>query len=345
MRALTLAALGGPEQLALRDVPAPELTGPEDVLIRIHAAALNHLDLFVMDGLPGVQLGFPHIMAGDGAGVIEAVGPAVKGWKPGDRVMFNPGISCYRCEPCLSGDHSLCTTYRLLGEHMPGTAAELAVIPAKNLAPVPERMSWAQAAAFSLANITSWRMLVTRARLKPGETILLWGIGGGVALASLKIARLIGATVIVTSSSDAKLERARALGADAALNHATMDIPKEVRALTGRRGADVVMDNVGEQTWERSIRCLSRQGRLVTCGGTTGPMVTTDVRKLFWYQHTIMGSTMGSWSDYQAVTRLAQLGRLWPEVDSVYPLEQGRAAVERMMSGSQFGKIVLEVAP
>lgn len=343
MKALTLTAHGGLDRLAVQDVPIPDLREADDVRIRVHAAALNHLDLFVMDGLPGVTLDFPHVMAGDAAGIVEAVGPGVRDFAPGDRVMVNPGISCYRCDPCLAGEHSLCVQYRLLGEHLPGTAAEYAVVPAHNLGRVPETMPWPEAAAFSLANITAWRMLVTRARLRPGETVLIWGVGGGVALAALQIAKLTGATAIVTSSSEAKLEVARTLGADVLLNHDNVDVAREVRSLTGRRGVDVVVDNVGEATWEQSLRCLARQGRLVTCGGTTGPIVRTDVRKLFWYQWSILGSTMGNHAEYQEIVRLANAGRLWPVIDRVFPLEQGAEAVARLQAGEQAGKLVLEV--
>ena len=344
MKALTISQLGGLEHLGLRDVPAPVLTNPGDVVVRIKAAALNRLDLFVVNGLPGVKYAFPHIMAGDGSGVIEAVGSGVTGWAPGDRVMFNPGISCYHCDHCLAGEHSLCETYRLLGEHVSGTAAELVIIPANNLGRVPEQMPWDKAAAFSLATLTAWRMLVTRAQLKAGETVLIWGIGGGVSIAALQIAKLIGARIIATSSADHKLAGAKELGADIVFNHSTVDVAAEVRKLTSKRGVDVVVDHVGEKTWEKSLRCLGRMGRLVTCGGTTGPMVTTDVRKLFWYQYSILGSTMGNYHEYQAIVRLANEGKLWPVVDKVYAMEQGREAFARLEAGEQLGKIVLEVS-
>lgn len=343
MKALTLAQLGGAEHLAVRDVAVPPITRPDEVRVRIHAAALNHLDLFVVHGLPGVKYSFPHIMGGDGAGVVEQVGEQVKGFKPGDRVMINPGISCYACDFCLAGEHSLCESYRLLGEHVPGTAAEFVVVPAANLGLMPGNMSWAQGAAFSLATLTAWRMLTTRARLRPGETVLIWGIGGGVAQAALQIARLAGARVFVTSSSEDKLEKARALGAEEGFNHGSADVPAEIRRITGRRGVNVVVDNVGEQTWERSLRCLGRGGRLVTCGGTSGPMVQTDVRKLFWYQWSILGSTMGNHAEYQEIVRLAGQGKLWPVVDQVFPLTEAGEAFARLASGKQFGKLVLEV--
>lgn len=343
MRALTLTAQSSLDNLAVQDLPDPPPPGPGEIQVRVRAAALNHLDLFVVNGLPGVQLAFPHVMLGDAAGEVAAVGAGVTGWKPGDRVMINPGISCYRCGPCLSGEHSLCETYRLLGEHLPGTGAERINVPAVNLGAVPEGMEWPQAAAFSLATLTAWRMLITRARLRPGETVLIWGIGGGVATQALQIARLAGARVIATSGDDAKLARARELGADVTFNHSTTDVAAEVRKLTARRGVEVVLDNVGEKTWEQSLRCLARQGRLVTCGGTTGPMVTTDVRKLFWYQWSILGSTMGNWAEYQEIVRLAGRGKLWPVVDRTYALSEGREAFRRMAEASQFGKLVVEI--
>ena len=343
MKALVLTELGGPDQLAVADVPRPELTREDAVLVRVHSAALNHLDVFVLGGLPGITYSYPHIVGSDAAGTVEAMGSGVTGFRAGDRVMVNPGISCGACEFCLDDEQPLCAGYGLLGEHVPGTAAEYLVVPARNLARVPENMPWDQAAAFSLATLTAWRMLVGRARLRPGETVLIWGIGGGVAQACLRIAKLAGAVAIVTSSSDDKLARARELGADHTLNHATDDVPKVVRALTNGRNADVVIDNVGEQTWQKSLRALGRGGRLVTCGGTTGPMVTTDVRKLFWYRWSILGSTMGSDREYQAVAALAGQGRLWPVVDSVVPMSEGANAFRRMAEGSQLGKLVIEV--
>ena len=343
MRALTLTATGGLDNLLLQNVPDPDLIAPDDVRVRVQAAALNRLDLFVVAGLPGVKYSFPHIMGTDGAGTVAATGPAVTRFHHGDRVMINSGISCGRCEWCEAGEEPLCLTFSVLGEHRHGTLAEFVVVPERNLAPVPPEMPITQAAAFSLVTLTAWRMLVNRAALQPGETVLIWGIGGGVAVAALKIAKLLGASVVVTSSSDAKLERARELGADVVLNHAKTDVPKEIRSLTAKRGVEVVVDNVGEQTWEKSLRCLARKGRLVTCGATTGPMCVTDVRKLFWYQWSILGSTMGSHEEYRAVAEEAARGRLWPEVDTVVPLAEARRAFDRLERAEQLGKIVIEV--
>ena len=343
MKALTLTATGGLDNLLLQNVPDPDLVAPDDVRVRIQATALNRLDLFVVAGLPGVKYSFPHIMGTDGAGTVAATGPAATRFRQGDRVMINPGISCGRCEWCEAGEQPLCLTYGVMGEHRHGTLAEFVVVPERNLAPVPAEMPITHAAGFSLVTLTAWRMLVNRAALQPGETVLIWGIGGGVAVAALKIAKLLGASVVVTSSSDAKLERARELGADVVLNHAKNDVPKEIRSLTSKRGVEVVMDNVGEQTWEKSLRCLARKGRLVTCGATSGPMCVTDVRKLFWYQWSILGSTMGSHEEYRAVAEQAARGRLWPEVDTVVPLAEARRAFERLERAEQLGKIVIEV--
>ncbi len=345
MIALTLTATGGLDQLRLQEVPTPEIEAPDQVRVRLHAAALNRLDLWVADGLPGITYRFPHIMGADGAGVVESVGSAVLGFAPGDRVLLNPGVACGACEWCQAGEQPLCAGFGVLGEHRAGTLAPYIVVPARNLARVPEGMSWAEAAALPLATLTAWRMLVTRAQLRPGETVLIWGVGGGVALAALQVAKQAGARVIVTSSSDSKLAAALALGADHGLNHTRVDVPREVKALTGRRGAEVVVDSVGQETWERSLRSLARGGRLVTCGGTSGPMVTTDIRKLFWYQWNIMGSTMGNDAEFRAVVELAGRGRLRPQVDSVVPLARAREAFTRLAAGAQTGKIVIEVAP
>lgn len=344
MKALTLTATGGLEHLLVQEVPAPVLARPDDVLVDIRAAALNHLDYWMVKGLPGLPRAWPHVLGSDGAGVVRAVGPEAGGVAVGDRVFLNPGIGCRRCAWCRDGEQPLCPDYAILGEHRPGALAEQVVVPGANVAPLPPGWSFGEGAAFPLATLTAWRMLVTRARLRPGETVLIWGIGGGVALAALQVARLAGARVIVTSGSPAKLAHARTLGADLALDHGREDVPQAVRGFTGGRGADVVVDSVGEATWERSLKALAKQGRLVTCGGTSGARVTTDIRKLFWHQWDILGSTMGSDAEFATIAGLAARGQLRPLLDRTYPLAEARAAFERLAAGAQLGKIVIEVS-
>jgi NADPH:quinone reductase-like Zn-dependent oxidoreductase len=310
----------------------------------MRTAALNRLDLFIAAGLPGSALQFPHVVGSDGAGVVEQTGAAVRRFHMGDRVMINPTLSCGSCPACEEGEQSLCARLRVLGEHVPGTAAELVVLPAQNLVAIPPAMPWPQAAAFSLATLTAWRMLATRARLVAGETVLIWGIGGGVAVAALQIAKLIGARAIVTSGSEPKLDMARGLGADITLNHKSADVVAEVKQHTGGRGADVVVDSVGEETWAASLRAVRRGGRLVVCGATSGPMVSLDLRRLFWHQWSILGSTLGNRQEYAEIVRHAGEGRLWPVVDRVVPLAAGVAAFQRLQRGEQFGKLVIEVA-
>jgi len=346
MRACVLTATGGLAHVAVQQVPDPGPPGAGAVRVAVRAAALNHLDLFVAQGLQGVEYRFPLIMGGDGAGVVDAVGAGVTAVRPGDSVLINPGVADYTCDFCRAGDHSLCPNYGLLGEHLPGTLAEYVVVPEQNVACVPKldpALSWAEAAAFSLVTLTAWRMIVTRARDRAGETVLVWGVGGGVALAAMRIAKLLGARTIVTSSSDAKLQEARRLGADVTFNHRTQKVAQEVRALTHKRGVDVVVDNVGEATWNDSLRMLGRGGRLVSCGATTGPNVAMDARRLFWYQWTIMGSTMGNLAEYAEVVRRLGQGELRPVVDRVFPLADVRAALERLERGEQLGKIAVEM--
>jgi len=334
------------ERLEFRtDLPEPVLTTATDVRVRIHAAALNHLDLFVVGGLPGVTITPSWILGADAAGVIDAIGADVHGVSVGDFVLINPGVSDRTCEYCRRGEQSLCVHFQLLGEHRPGTFADYIVVPAANVRAVPAPAAGgataAGAAAFTLVTLTAWRMVVTRAMVAPGDAVLIWGIGGGVAQAALQIAKARGARVWVTSGSDEKLQRAAELGADELLNHRTTDVARAIREQTGKRGADVVVDCVGQATWRQSLAALGRAGRLVTCGATTGPIVETDVRRMFWNQWTLMGSTMGNDAEFDAIAAEYRAGRLRTPVDGVYPLADGRAAFERLASGEQFGKIVL----
>lgn len=344
MQALTISAHGGLDRIELRDdLPVPELRAPGDVRVRMIAAGLNHLDLFVVAGLPNAQLQTAWPLGADGCGVIDQVGRDVRGVRVGDRVVINPGISDRSCEYCKAGEQALCPRFGILGEHHPGTMAEYAVVPATNVRRVPAGVSDFEAAAFTLATLTAWRMVVTRAAVRSGEQVLIWGIGGGVAQAALRICVRRGATVWVTSSDDDKLARARRLGAAETVNHRNVEVGRLIRERTGKRGIDVVIDNVGEATWAESLRALARGGRLVTCGGTSGPQLATDVRRLFWNQWTIMGSTMGNDAEFDAIMEELAVGHLVPTVDSVFPLSDGRAAFERLAEGKQFGKVVLSL--
>jgi NADPH:quinone reductase-like Zn-dependent oxidoreductase len=347
VRGLTISAHGGLDKIEYRtDLLKPEPKRGE-IRVRVRAAALNHLDLFVVSGLPGVTITPPWVMGADATGVVDAVGDlsgvADNQLKVGDVVIINGGISDGTCEYCQSGEQSLCVRFKLLGEHLPGTLAEYITIPASNARSIPKDKPFEQAAAFTLSTLTAWRMIVTRARVRKGESVLIWGIGGGVALAALEILRIIGAKTWVTSHSEEKLALARGLGADNTLNYTTTDVAKEIRTRTGKRGIDVVLDTVGEATWTQSLGALGKRGRLVTCGATSGPMVQMDVRRLFWNQWDIMGSTMGNDSEFDAVTNEFRAGRLTPLVDSVFDISQGKQAFERLASGQQFGKIVVRI--
>ena len=345
MRALTISAHGGLDQIEYRtDLPIPDVPAGQ-VRVHVTAAALNHLDLFMLKGLPGATLRPPWIMGADATGILEAIGVgSVPHAGIGDTVVINPGISDGTCEYCQMGEQSLCVHFGLLGEHHPGTLAEYVVVPAANVRQISASIPKETAAAHTLATLTAWRMVVTRARVTAKDDVLIWGIGGGVALAALGIVKQIGARAWVTSGSDEKLSKARELGADETINYRTTDVAKEVRARTGKRGVTVVLDNVGQDTWKQSLGALGRAGRLVTCGATSGPMVETDARRLFWNQWTIMGSTMGNAAEFESVTTELSETRLLPVIDSVFDLEKGRDAFARLASGEQFGKIVVRVS-
>jgi len=343
MQALFFAEHGGPARLEYGPLPDPRPRAGH-VAVAVRAAALNHLDLFVLAGLPGVPPALPHVGGADGAGVVAAVGDGVAGWREGDEVVFNPGLWCGECEHCRRGEESMCLRYGILGEHAWGTFAELVEVPAAALSRRPAGLGWAEAAAFPLVFLTAWRMLVTRARVAAGETVLIHGVGGGLAQAALAIARRLGARTIVTSASDEKLERARELGADHGVNYRNVDVVREVRNLTGKRGVDVVVESTGAATWMASLRSAGKGGRIVTCGATTGPNPAEEIRLVFWNQLSILGSTMGSRREWEAMVEAVGSWGLRPVVDTVLPLARGREAYERLASGAQFGKIVLEVA-
>lgn len=344
MRALTISAHGSLDEVQFRgDSASPTIAGPGMVRLRQRFASLNHLDLWSVRGVPGMHLTPPWVLGSDGLALVTEVSADVTTVRVGDRVVINPGISCRQCDYCARGEHPLCVKFGVLGEHFPGTFADEVVVPAANVRAIPAHVSDTDASTFGIASLTAWRMLVTRAKVTSDDDVLIWGIGGGVAQAALRIAKSRGARVWVTSSSDAKLERAAAMGADVTINHTGIDVGREVRARTNKRGVTVVVDSVGSATWEQSLGALGRGGRLVTCGGTSGHVLQTDVRRLFWNQWSLMGSTMGSDADFASAVDELIAGRLSLPVDSVFPLEHGREAFERLASGAQFGKVVLQM--
>jgi NADPH:quinone reductase-like Zn-dependent oxidoreductase len=342
MKALTIDGHGY-DRIAVREVPDPA-PGPGEVTVRVRAAALNHLDLWTVSGSLGIPLEFPFVLGADGAGEVAEVGEGVAtGIKPGAKVLVNPAISCRRCELCRRGEQSECTTFRMLGEHLPGTIAEYVKVPETNVFPYPEHLSAAEAAALGVTYITAYRMLFTRGRLTPGEWVLVTGIGGGLALALFDLARRVAGRVLVTSSSDEKLERALAEGADAGVNYRSEDVGKAVRRLTFKRGVDLVADSAGGSALDPAMRSLRPGGRLVVAGATAGPKAEIDVRRLFWSQLEIIGSTMGSDEDVADMLRMVQGLRLVPKIDKTFSLEQGADAVRYLESGEQYGKIVIEI--
>lgn len=312
----------------LEDAPDPE-PAPGEVLVRLRASALNHLDVWIRKGLPSVPK--PRILGADGAGVVEALGDGVEGLAPGERVVLNPGIE--------AGGGAI----HVIGEHGDGTNAELIAVPATNVHPIPDGLGFEEAAAFPLVFETAYRMLVTRAGLREGEWVLAWGIGGGVSTAALAIAKALGARVLATSSSDAKLERARELGADATVNHATGDVKAAVKEATGGHGIDVVVEHVGEATWRTSLDVAAPGGRIAVCGATSGPNPPAALHRVWWKQLTILGSTMGTREDFAGAYELVASGRARPVIDEVLPLEEIRSAHERLEAGEQLGKIVLSI--
>ena len=342
MKAVRFHSHGGPEVLQYEDAPDPTPSGDE-VLVRVKACALNHIDLWARNGLPDVKIPLPHISGSDIAGVVEWVPEVEKTIQKGDEVIVNPGLACGRCDRCLLGRDDQCRFYTMIGYGVDGGYAELVKVPRTNIIPKPQGMGWTDAAAFPLVSLTAYHMLVTKARLDVGETVLVLGAGSGVGVAAIQIAKLHGATVIATAGSDSKLAKARELGADFTINHTSQSILDEVRRLTGKKGVDVVVEHVGKATWDSSVKALSKGGRLVTCGATSGAEVTTDLRYVYNREITVYGSFMGSKGEVLKVVELCRQGRLKPVVDSVYPLEDAKTAQIRMENREHFGKMVLTV--
>ncbi len=342
MKAIGCYEPGEIDQLTTIELPQPE-PGPAEILINVKAVALNHLDLWVLGGLPGLDLEMPHIGGSDIAGLIAGLGDGVTGFQVGQRVVVNPTLSCGDCERCRRGEDSLCDQFGVIGEHSRGGMAEYVVVPARNVMPVPDQYPFAEAAAAPLVFLTAWRALITRGQVRPGEDVLILGASGGVASAAIQIARLAGARVFAVTSSTEKTEKARALGADWAVDRTQEDWSKAVFEATNRRGVDLVLENVGAATWFDSLRSAKKGGRIVTYGATSGPRPQTDIRYIFWKQLSILGTTMSTRSEFHDVMSLVWQGRLKPVVDSVFPMEQAQAAYRRLQAGEQFGKVVIEI--
>ena len=340
MKVLCFHKHGGPEVIRYEDAPAPEPREGE-VLVRVKACALNHLDIWVRRGWPGLNLKMPHWGGSDIAGTVAGVGPGVTGWSTGQRVVADPGISTFQDEFTRRGEDSLSPGYHILGEQTRGGLAEYIVVPAGNLVAMPEHLDFPDAAAPLLVTLTAWRMLINRAELRAGETVLVVGAGGGVNSMAVQIAKMAGATVYVVASNAGKAERALELGADSVIDRSRVDWGKEVLALTGKRGVDVVVDNVGAATINTSIKVVARGGRIAIVGNTSGPQVQIDMRYIFSKQIRLIGSTMGSHQDFRTVTSLLWAGKFKVPIDRVSPLSDGLKAMEAMEQGELFGKIVL----
>ncbi len=342
MKAVVYTTHGGPEVLHYTEVSMPAV-GPGDVLVRVKAVALNHLDLWIRQGLPRLRVTFPHIPGADVAGVVDRVGERVTTVHVGEQVVVAPGISCGICRFCVAGEDNLCRSYSILGEHRHGGYAEFVAVPEANLLRKPARLTFDEAAAVPLVFLTAWNMLVSNGRLRFGEDVLIWGAGSGVGSAAIQIAKLFCAGVIAVAGARWKLDRAQSLGADAGIDHHEQNVLEEVRRLTDRRGVDVVFDHVGAATWQTSLQALARGGRLVTCGATAGAEAVTDIRYIFGRRLSIHGTWMGTKRELYEVMTLVDRGRLNPVVHQVFPLAEAAKAQQVMERSEHFGKLVLTV--
>lgn len=343
MRAVYYEEHGGPDVLEIGDFDDP-VCARGQVVIDVKSVSLNHIDLFLRRGLPGLRKPLPHIPGCDAAGVVSEVGEDVTTVAVGDRVLMNPSVSCGQCEFCARGDASLCTTYKLIGETTQGTCCEKIAVPAINAIPIPDSLSFDDAASIPLVFLTAWRMMIKRGRLRAGESILILGASAGVGIAAIQIAKVAGARVLAAASTDEKLELCRALGADVLINYAKEDFVKRVRNATAKRGVDVVIDYVGKETWVKSLKSLASGGRLLTCGATTGYDPQTDLRHVFYRQLEIIGSTMGSRNDLMAPLNLILEGRMRTVVGAVFDLEETAEAHRVMEERRALGKIVIKVS-
>jgi NADPH:quinone reductase-like Zn-dependent oxidoreductase len=340
MRAVVFNQHGDPSVLQYSEVAEPAIK-PNEVLVKVRACSINHLDVWVRAGLPGIQIPFPHILGNDIAGVVYETGSLVDWVKAGDEVILQPGVSCGHCNECLSGRDNECRDYDILGYRRDGGYAELVAAPGVNVIPKPTNLSWEESAAVPLVTLTAWHMLVTRAKVQPGENVLIHAAGSGVGSIGIQVAKLFGARVIATASTESKLSKAKDLGADEIVDYTKKEWPREVRQLTGRKGADVVFEHTGAATWPGSIAALKNGGRLVTCGATSGFDARTDLRQVFYRQLSLLGSFMGSKAELLEAMKFVERGAIKPVVDRVLPLAEAERAHQMLENRAQFGKLVL----
>ena len=342
MKAVRFHEFGGPEKLQFEEVPNPKI-GPTEVLVRVRACALNHLDIWARGGTRRERVPLPHISGSDISGEVAEVGSLVIEHSNAEKVLIVPGISCGICDYCSNGWDSLCESYKIIGYETQGGYAEYVAVPGTNILPIPDKLSFEQAASVPLVFLTAWHMLVTRARLVPGETILVWAAGSGVGSAAVQVAKLLNAKVIATVGSETKRDKAQKLGADFVLNHHTQNIPSEIKRVTNGRKVNVVFDHIGEATWEKSMKSMAAAGRLVNCGVTSGGKAEIDIRYVFVKQFSLMGSFMGGRGELLKVLGFFEDGKLKPVVDSIFPLVEAAKAQVKMEKSEHFGKIVLKV--
>jgi len=340
MQAVQFSEHGDRDVIEYSEFPDPEM-GRDEILIEMKAGALNHLDIWTRRGIPGLDLEMPHVPGSDGAGIVAAVGEDVTRFKEGDHVAVSAGVNCGTCEYCRTGDPTMCVRFHIIGEHVPGVHSELAAVPEDNLVSVPDRVDWQTAAAAPLVFQTAWRMLITRADLNPGESILVLGASGGVGHAAVQIADYVGAEVYATASNQEKLDYAADIGAEHLIDYEANDFASEIRERTGKRGVDVVVDHIGAATWTDSLNSLAKGGRVVTCGATTGGNPETDLNRIFWNQLEVIGSTMGTPGEVDDVLELVWAGEFEPKIREVLPMSRAARAHEMIENREGFGKVVV----
>lgn len=341
MKAVVFYENGAVDKLKYVDMEKPKIS-PYEVLVKVKACALNHLDIWVRQGL-GIEIPMPHISGSDIVGEIAEVGMEVKNFRTGDKVLIAPGVRCRKCVYCITNRDSMCSSFKIIGFQVQGGYAEYAKAHVDNIIPISNKYSFEEWAAIPLVSLTAWHMLITQGQLKPGENVLIHAAGSGIGSAAIQIAHLAGARVITTARGKEKLEKAKKLGADEVIDYSKEDYAERIRSLTNNKGVDLIFEHIGPDTWEKNLQCLTKGGRMVVCGATSGPKVTMEIRFLFMKQHSIIGCYMGSKKELLDVLNLVELGKLKPVVDSVFPLNDASSAQQRMLNRENFGKIILKV--